>query len=217
MKILIVDDHALIRKGLKGLLNSCNPTWQVYEAINGIQAIIQAPKLQPDIVLMDYSMPKLNGHRAASQMIKVLPGVKIIMISGFISSENIRSLLNSGIKGIVSKTAGPEEILEAIHLVMTGKQHLRVDPSINIPDEELVPKKQKTSAEKRKKETEGLLTRRELEVMELIVTGCSSEMIIEKLAICRTTLNVHKANIFRKFNIHSVAELLRYAYKNNLT
>ncbi|NQV03395.1 MAG: response regulator transcription factor [Bacteroidia bacterium] len=108
MKILIVDDHVLVRKGLKGLLISCNPSWEVYEAINGIQAVIQAPKLQPDIILMDYSMPKLNGHKAAGQLIKDIPGIKIIMISGFISSENIRNLLQTGIKGIVSKTAGTE-------------------------------------------------------------------------------------------------------------
>ncbi len=213
MKILIVDDHALVRKGLKALLVSCNPTWEIYEAINGIQAVIQGPKLYPDIVLMDYSMPKLNGLKAASQLIKDIPGIKIIMISGFISSANIRVLLNTGIMGIVSKTAGTEEILEAIHHVMNGKHHLIVESSINIPDEEVTPKKPKKGP---KNQNQGLFTRRELEVMELIVNGYSSEIITEQLAICQRTLDVHKSNIFKKCNLHSTAELLRFVYKNNL-
>ncbi len=213
MKILIVDDHALIRRGLKSLLMSCNPMWEVYEAINGIQAVIYAPKLQPDIVLMDYSMPKLNGHKAASQLIKDIPGIKIIMISGFISSANIRALLNSGIMGIVSKTAGAEEILEAIHQVMNGKQHLIVESSINVPDDEVTPKKPTKVSEKQKMD---LLTRRELEVMELIVQGYSAEIIIQKLAISPRTLHTHRFNIFKKCNLHSSAELLRYAFKNKI-
>ncbi|MBL7137446.1 MAG: response regulator transcription factor [Bacteroidales bacterium] len=213
MKILIVDDHVLVRKGLKALLISCNPTWEVHEAINGIQAIIQAPKLHPDIVLMDYSMPKLNGKRAARQLLKELPGIKIIMISGFISSEKIHALLHTGIMGIVSKTAGTEEILEAIHHVMQGKQHLTVEPSILEPDAEVVPQKRKKG---KKIPNPGLLTPRELEVMQLIVTGYNSEMITQQLTISHRTLHVHKANIFKKCNIHSTAELLRYAYKNNL-
>ena len=213
MKILIVDDHVLVRKGLKALLISCNPTWEVHEAINGIQAIIQTPKLQPDIILMDYSMPKLNGQRAARQLIRDLPGIKIIMISGFISSENIRQVLNTGIMGIVSKTAGTEEILEAIHHVMQGKQHLTVESWIHEADEDAVPKKRKKG---KKSPNPGLLTPRELEVMKLIVTGYNSEMITQQLTITHRTLHVHKSSIFKKCNIHSTAELLRYAYKNNL-
>lgn len=213
MRILIVDDHVLIRKGMKGLLLSYNPTWEVFEAINGIQAIIQAPLLKPDIVLMDYSMPKLNGKKAARQLIKDIPGIKIIMISGFISSENIRELLETGIMGIVSKTAGAEEILEAIYHVMNGKQHLIVESSINVPDEEVTPI---APVSELKQSGTGLLTKRELEVMRLIVNGYSSEMIIQYLAICQRTLHVHKSNIFKKCGLHSTAELLRYAFKNNL-
>ncbi|MFC2102254.1 response regulator [Bacteroidota bacterium] len=214
MRILIVDDHALIRKGIKALIISYNPTWEVHEAINGIQAVIQAPKILPDIVLMDYSMPKLNGHKAACQLLKDYPEIKVIMISGFISSENIQALLNSGIMGIVSKTAGTEEILEAIYDVMKGKQHLLVESSINIPDEEVVPVKSDNGASKPKQR---LFTPRELEVLRLFVSGYTPDMIKQQLAISASTLNNHKASIFKKCNIHSLAELLRYAYKNNLT
>jgi len=213
MKILIVDDHALIRKGLKALLLSCNPMWEIYEAINGIQAIIQAPKILPDIVLMDYSMPKLNGRKAARQLINDIPAIKVIMISGFISSDNIRLLLQTGIMGIVSKSAGTEEILEAIHHVMNGKHHLTIDTSINIPDEEVVPKKQNKAIAN---SNQVLMTKRELEVLQLLVTGNSTEIISERLAISLRTVYVHKANIFKKCNTHSTAELLRYVYKNNL-
>ncbi|MBN1199006.1 MAG: response regulator transcription factor, partial [Bacteroidales bacterium] len=154
-----------------------------------------------------------NGKKAARQLIKDIPGIKIIMISGFISSENIRELLETGIMGIVSKTAGAEEILEAIYHVMNGKQHLIVESSINVPDEEVTPI---APVSELKQSGTGLLTKRELEVMRLIVNGYSSEMIIQYLAICQRTLHVHKSNIFKKCGLHSTAELLRYAFKNNL-
>ncbi|NQV03394.1 MAG: helix-turn-helix transcriptional regulator [Bacteroidia bacterium] len=96
---------------------------------------------------------------------------------------------------------------------MIGKQHLTVESSISVPDDEVVRKKRTKG---RKRLNQGLLTPRELEVMQLIVTGCNSEMITQQLAISPRTLHVHKANIFKKCNIHSTAELLRYAYKNNL-
>ncbi|MFH1160682.1 MAG: response regulator transcription factor [bacterium] len=204
MKILIVDDHVLIRKGLKTLLLSYNPTWEVYESINGIQAIIQAPRIRPDIVLMDFSMPKLDGHKAARQLIRDLPGIKIIMISGFISSENIREMVDAGIMGLVSKSAGTEELLEAIYHVCNGKRHLTVESSLNSPED------------KPKKKT-GLLTPRELEVMRLLALGKRPDLVSKELAISKRTLEVHKTSIFKKCNIHTTAELVRYAYKNNLT
>lgn len=195
------------------MLTSCYPTWEVHEAINGIQAVILASRMQPDLVLMDYSMPKLNGYRAACHLMKLIPQIKIIMISGFISSENINLLLGAGIQGIVSKSSGTEEILEAIHHVMNGQPHLTVDSSINVPDDEVTPRQPVADPEET---NPGYLTQRELEVMKLIVKGNSPEMIIQDLAISRRTLNVHKANIFKKCNLHSVSELLRYAYKNNI-
>jgi len=213
MKVLIVDDHVLIRTGLKSLLLSYNPKWEVYEASNGIQAIIQAPKINPDIVLMDYSMPKLDGQKASRQLMNDIPGLKIIIISGFISSDNIRMLLDTGVQGIVAKSAGAEEILEAIYHVLRGKQHLTVESSINVPDEDLC---NSNRGKKKKNRRSSLLTPRELEVMQLIVAGNRSDMITEKLAISVRTLNTHKANIFKKCNIHSTPELVRYAYKNNL-
>jgi len=207
MKILIVDDHVLIRKGLKNLLLSYNPAWEVYESVNGIQAIIQAPRIRPDIVLMDYSMPKLDGQKAARQMIQELPGIKIIMISGFISSENIRLMVDVGIMGLVSKAAGSEELLEAIYHVCNGKRHLTVESSMNSQDEN-------PDSANRAKAT--LLTPRELEVMRLLALGKRPELIVEELAISRHTLNVHKASIFKKCSVHSTVELVKYAYKNNI-
>jgi len=213
MKILIVDDHVLIRKGFKSLLNSYNPEWEVYEAINGIQAIIKAPKIRPDVVLMDFSMPKLDGLKTASQMIRDYPGIKIIMISGFIASENIQQLLDAGIMGIVPKSAGTEELLEAIFHVVRGKQHLTLESSMNMELETEKAPRRKTKKQERKP---SLLTPREMEVMQLLVTGNRPEMITRQLAISRRTLNSHKASIFKKCTIHSTAELVRYAYKNDL-
>jgi len=115
--------------------------------------------------------------------------------------------------GIVAKSAGAEEILEAIYHVLRGKQHLTVESSINVPDEDLC---NSSRGKKKKDRRSSLLTPRELEVMQLIVAGNRSDIITEKLAISVRTLNTHKANIFKKCNIHSTPELVRYAYKNNL-
>lgn len=215
MKILIVDDHGLIRKGLKTLLLSYNPSWEIHEAINGIQAIIKAPEIHPDIVLMDYSMPKLNGMRASAQLLKDVPGIKIIMISGFISRGNIRELLSTGIKGIVSKTAGIEEILAAIYDVLNGKQPLTVESAIGVPPEE--EQRESCKGDKPRKPDKGLFTLREMEVMRLIIKGHTPEMITEKLAVSRRTLDTHRSNIFKKCGLHSTAELVHYVFRNNLT
>jgi len=213
MKILIVDDHVLVRKGLKSLLISYNPLWEVHEAINGIQAIIKAPDIHPDIVLMDYSMPKLNGMRASAQLLKDLPGINIIMISGFISRENIRELLGTGIKGIVSKTAGTEDIVAAIYNVMNGEQHLIVESDIGI-QEEKQPKTRQGA--KQGKPVKVLFTRREIEVLRLIIKGHTPEMIIEQLGVSRRTLETHRSNIYKKCGLHSTAELVQFAFMNNL-
>jgi len=216
MKILIVDDHALVRKGIRTLLASYNPGWEIHEAINGIQAVIMAPKIFPDLVLMDYAMPKLNGHKAARQMMKDIPGIKILIVSGFIASNHINDLLDSGILGIVSKTAGTEELMEAVYNVSSGKKYLTVESSLGVPD--LLTGQMKGEGSVANDESaRSLLTPREREVMELIVKGHSSAMIIQQLAISPKTLDTHKVNIFRKCDIHSTAELVRYAYKNNLT
>ena len=212
MKILIVDDHVLVRRGLKSLLTSYNPAWEVFESVNGIQAVIQAPRIRPDIVLMDFSMPKLDGQKAARQMIRDLPGIKIIMISGFISSENIREMIDAGIMGLVSKSAGTEELLEAIYHVCNGRRHLTVESSLNVPEKE----QSRNSRSRSRKGKHVLLTPRELEVLRLLALGKRSELITNELAISRHTLNVHKASIFRKCNLHSTAELVKFAYKNNL-
>ncbi|MBC8315346.1 MAG: response regulator transcription factor [Bacteroidales bacterium] len=213
MRILIVDDHVLIRKGFKSLLNSYNPGWEVYEAINGIQAIIKAPKIRPDVVLMDFSMPKLDGLKTARQMIKDYPGIKIIMISGFLASENIQQMLDSGILGIVPKSAGTDELLEAIFHVVKGKQHLTVESSMNLEMETKKTPRRKTKKQKRKP---SLLTPREMEVLQLLVKGLRAEIILQQLAISQRTLNSHKASIFKKCNVHSTVELVRYAYKNSI-
>jgi two-component system, NarL family, response regulator NreC len=213
MKILVVDDHSLIRKGMKQLLNSYHPEWEVHEANNGIQAIVMAPRIKPDIVLLDYSMPKLNGAKAARQLIHDLKSVKIIMISGFISSMNIQMLLGMGVMGIISKSAGTDVILEAIFTVRGGRHYLAMDAMGSdfdeSPEESIM-----ASGEKKLSQ---LLTERELEIMHLLIKGYRADMIAQELAISKKTLSAHKVNIFRKCQVHSTVELLRYSYKNNLT
>lgn len=213
MKILIVDDHSLIRKGMKQLLNSYHPEWEVHEASNGIQAVVMAPRIKPDIVLMDYSMPKLNGAKAARQLIHDLKSVKIIMISGFISSMNIQMLLAMGVMGIISKSAETDVILEAIFTVRGGKHYLAMDAM----ERDFNEAREESNLTPGDTPFSRLLTERELEIMQMLIKGYRSEMIARELAISKKTLSVHKVNIFRKCQVHSTVELLRYSYRNNLT
>ena len=212
MKILVVDDHTLIRKGLKLLLNSYHPDWEVHEASNGIQAIVMASRILPDIVLIDYVMPKLNGIKASRQLIHDLRKVKIIIISGFLHLLNTQALVEMGIMGIVSKLAGPEVIFEAIFEVQKGNRYFSMDNNGGgdkaTPEEGLI-----SSADHY---ISRLLTSRELEIMGFLIKGYRSDMITKELAISKKTLSAHKVNIFRKCQVHSTVELMRYAYKNNI-
>lgn len=212
MKIIIVDDHALMRRGLKSMLSSYQANWQIEEASNGIQAILLAAKLKPDMVLMDFAMPKLDGAKAARQIIKDHPQIKIIMISGFISRFDIQLLLQIGIKGIISKSAGPEEILETIFEVQHGRVHF----SVNNPDMFEQEQEDLNESSDVKSGNDRLLTRRELQIITMLVQGCRSDIIADELNISKKTLSAHKVNIFKKCHVHSTIELIRYAYRNNI-
>jgi len=212
-RILIVDDHALIRKGLVSLLKSNLPDWEIHEASNGVEAVLKAARIRPDIILMDYYMPRLNGAQAASVITRDLPQTKVLMISMNESPEYIIRTIQSGVKGIIPKDSSEQEVMDAIRDVGNGKTHLHERVAGTALD--FLNRDRRKTARNRHSASD-LLTDRELEIIELLVKGVPQPDILPRLAISKRTLETHKSNIFRKLQVHSTAEMIRYAVRNKL-
>jgi two-component system response regulator NreC len=210
VKILIVDDHALIRKGIMALLKNHNSSWDLHEAEDGVRAILKAEEIDPDIILLDYHMPKLDGAKAATIIMKASPQTKIIIVSMDVSPEAIIEIIHAGVVGIVSKQSTEDELILAIDTVNNGKRHLSEHAS-EIVSQNLLDKKKRNR--KHRHTRNKLLTDRETEILKYIVKGFSCQTIAKALSISTRTVDNHKSNMFRKFKVNSTPELIRYAMK----
>jgi DNA-binding NarL/FixJ family response regulator len=210
IRILIVDDHALIRRGIMALLQNHDPDWELHEAEDGVRAVLKAEETAPDIILLDYHMPRLNGAKAASYMSKASPGSKIIIVSMDVSPETIIEMIHAGVDGIVSKQSPEDELIVAIDKVTSGKRHISKNV-LEIVNQNVLTKKKRI----RKIRHTGtrLLTDREAEILKFTVKGLSSQMIAKALSISTRTVDNHKANMFRKFDVNTTMELILYAQK----
>ena len=213
VKILIVDDHALIRSGISAILKKHNPDWELYEAEDGVRAITRAKEIEPEIILLDYHMPRLDGAKAANIIKKARPESKIIMVSMDMSPEIVIEMINAGVAGIISKHSEDHELIEAIDKVQNGRLHLS-DYASRLVNEDLLihtRKKRKTKYNKNK-----FLTDRETDILQHIIKGSSNATIGRILSISIRTVENHKASIFRKCNVKSTIELIRFALKMKL-
>jgi len=213
VKILVADDHALIRKGVKAILTNHDPEWEVFEAENGIQAILKAGEIKPDIILMDYMMPKLDGIHASIAIRKDLPDAKIIMVSMDMSDEVIINMINAGVMGIVPKESPADELLTAIEEVNEGKHHMK-GRIVELADQQTLDRKMNRKRPKTYQNT--IFSTREKEILTSLVQGLSAQKIANQLSISKRTVETHKANIFKKSNSHSTASLIRYAITNRI-
>jgi DNA-binding NarL/FixJ family response regulator len=213
IKILIVDDHALIRRGIMSILEHHDPTWELHEAEDGVKAILKAQEVNPDIILLDYHLPRLNGGKAATIIKKASPQAHIIMVSMDLSPEMVIEMIQAGVSGIVSKQSPENELLQAIDNVQNGKHHISQQVK-DIVDEDLMEKKISTRHSRHTRHV--ILTDRETEILLYIVKGLSCTEIAEELAISSRTVSNHKANMFRKCKVKSTAELTRFALKSRI-
>lgn len=213
LTFLVVDDHTLIRKGIASILKKHDPSWEVFEAENGIQAIFKASEIRPDIILMDYLMPKLDGVQAAIAIRRELPDSKIIMVSMDLSEDVVIRTIHAGVAGFVPKDSSDQELLSAITAVHKGNLHIPVNV-FEMASGVLVKSRVKRS-------DSGLIdhmlfTARETEILKLLTQGYSSGRIAAHLSISRRTVESHRANIFKKCKVHSISSLIRWAIKNNI-
>jgi len=201
LRLLLVDDHALVRRGFRRMLED-EPTFQVVgEASDGLEAVESAEQLEPDVIVMDCALPQINGIEASRRILAKRPETAILMLSMHSEDTLIRQALDAGAKGYVLKNAMDLDLVSAIKKVAEGKTVL--DPQI-------------TRSGTLKGERDTGLTPRELEILQHIVAGKSNKEIANELNLSVNTVSVHRANIMDALGIHKTAELVVYAIRNGL-
>ncbi len=206
--VLVVDDHPVVRKGLQTCLSRQPRIKVVGEAANGEEALRKTRELVPNVVLMDISMPGINGLAVTEQLRKEAPEVKVLIISMHKNKDAIFRVIQAGANGYVSKESPPEELLHAIESVYEGEAYFSEEIARAALAEFV-----KNGG---KKEPFAQLTRREREVLVLIAEGKSNKEIADKLGIGVRTIETHRERIMRRLNIHSVAGLTKYAIANGM-
>lgn len=208
IKVLVADDHPVVRKGLQTCLAKNGNLKVVGEAADGDEALRKARELSPDVVLMDISMPGMNGLAVTEVLRKEAPDMKVLVLSIHSNKEYIFRVIQAGAHGYVSKEAPPEELIRAIESVYAGEPHFSEDIARAALNEFV-----NTGG---KKEPFAQLTTREREVLVLIAEGKSNKEIADRLGIGVRTIETHRERIMRRLNIHSVAGLTKYAIANGL-
>jgi DNA-binding NarL/FixJ family response regulator len=209
IRVLVVDDHAILRDGIRSILESQEDVIVVGEASDGAEALEYVSKLLPDIVLMDISMPKTNGLEATRLIKERYPQVKVLILTQHDNREYIAPALGAGASGYVLKRSGRREMLNALRQVYEQGVFL----TSNITQEVLQDYSQ---AGHNGKEDEHHLTERERQVLQLIVEGKSNKEIALVLGISPKTVSVHRTNIMSKLDVQNTVELIRYAASNPL-
>ena len=205
LKILLAEDHRILREGLKRLIAEQPNMEVVGEADNGIAAWQQAIELEPDIVLMDITMPLLNGAEATMKIRELCPNVKVIALTGHRASAYLNEVLKAGASGYVLKQAAIDELIDAIHTVAKGGSY------IDSTSRELLVHSP-LDARVYKGEAQGKpLSQREIQVLSLVADGYTNKEIAKELSISVKTVETHKANCMQKLDLKSRAELVDYA------
>ena len=212
LRILIADDHSVVRAGLRTLLES-KPGWEVCaEAKTGREAVTLAEQLKPEIIVMDISMPDLNGLEAARRIHKVLPKTGILILTMHFSDQLVRDVVEAGARGYILKSDADKELVTAVDSIANRRTFFTPRASEMLLDGF---SRTVTGAE-RKLPQRNRLTTREREIVQLLAEGKSSKEVAVALGISVKTAETHRANIMRKLELHSVSELVRYAIKNQI-
>jgi DNA-binding NarL/FixJ family response regulator len=215
IRLVVADDHTIVRRGLVSLLSLNERMEVVGEADDGRVAVELAAQLQPDLVLMDISMPALNGLEATRQIKKQFPKVKVLILTAHDNEEYVREVVHSGASGYLLKNSAAEDLYNAILSIHSG--HAFFSPSVSkilVDDyvKSTTPDGGRTSAPR----LDPRLTAREREVLQLVAEGETHQRIAEILHISVRTVDTHCNNIMKKLDIHDTASLVTYAIKNGI-
>jgi DNA-binding NarL/FixJ family response regulator len=207
MRILVADDHEIVRLGLRQLLTA-QTGWKICaEAATGEEAVLLAKQFRPNLVVMDVGMPKLNGIEATRKICDLLPRTKVIVLTMHRSDELIRDILEAGAQGYVMKSDADRELVAAIHAIADGGSYFTSGAANTL----LGPHERPDPSALRKQ-----LTPREREVVQLLAEGKTSKEAGMSLGISTKTAETHRANAMRKLEVHSLSELVRSAIKNKI-
>jgi RNA polymerase sigma factor (sigma-70 family) len=207
IRILLADDHTILRQGLKLILSSQPDLQVVGEAANGNEVVQLAQELRPDIVLLDVAMPELNGIDATRRMMETNPKLRILVLSMHKEAVYVREILRAGARGYLLKDVIDSELLSAVRSVARGDGY--VSPAVS--SALLSDYRQNIH------DPLDLLTKREREVLQLIAEGKTNKEVAAKLNLSVYTVDSHRGKIMEKLNLHSTGELVRFAIKHGLT
>lgn len=206
IKVLLADDHTIVRQGLKLILSSRPDLQVVGEAENGRQVLDLAAKLKPDVILMDVAMPELNGIEATRRLHEISPRTKVLVLSMHKEAVYVREILKAGARGYILKDAIDTELVSAIQAVARGDGY--ISPAISGA----------LLSDYRENVTDplDLLSTREREVLQLIAEGKTNKEIATRLNLSVYTVDSHRSRVMEKLNLHSAGELVRFAMKRGL-
>jgi DNA-binding NarL/FixJ family response regulator len=210
-KIIVADDHSILQDGLCSILEMEKSFKVVGRAASGRSAIELAARLSPDLVIMDVSMPELNGIEATKQILETNNQIKVIGLSMHIEKVYVTGMISAGASGYILKTCSFKELLKGIKTVISGEYYFckEIKPLLVVKDGEIV--------KKNKSHSFSVLSMREREVLQLIAEGYISKEIAQKLKISPKTVDIHRKNVKTKLNIDSIAGLTKYAISEGLT
>ncbi|NSW52528.1 MAG: response regulator transcription factor [Anaerolineae bacterium] len=206
IRILIVDDHAVVRKGLSAILETEPDLTVVGEAENGNQAVWKARSLKPDVILMDLVMPEKDGIEAIKEIKKEDAKANILVITSFAEDEKVFPAIKAGALGYLLKDSSPDELIQAIHEIYQGKASLHPTIARKLIQELKEEKPEEEPAEQ-------VLTSREVEVLNLIAHGLSNQEIANQLMVGETTVRFHVSNILSKLHLANRTQAVLYALK----
>jgi DNA-binding NarL/FixJ family response regulator len=211
ISILLVDDHTVVRQGLRALLSSEEDLEVVGEAENGRQAVMLAKENHPDVVVMDIAMPLLNGLEATKQILKLIPSTKVLVLTSYSDDNCVQQLMEAGAAGYLLKQTAANELLKAIREVQRGNAFFSPSIAKRLRDQ---CHEAFTAGRPPRKTTD--LTSREAEVLQLVAEGFSNKQIAAELCISIKTVEKHRQQVMNKLKIHDVAGLTRYAISRGL-
>jgi DNA-binding NarL/FixJ family response regulator len=210
IKILLVDDHPVVLSGLRSSLADNHRYEVVGEAMSGLEAIQKAKETRPEIVLMDISLPEMNGLEATKTLRKLLPRTQVIMLTMHKNKEYVMETIRAGAQGYILKDSPPSVLLEAIERV--HQQGSFFSPSI----EQMLVEEVRKSARARKLKEITILSSREEEVLKMVTRGLTNREIAERLHVSVRTVETHRKSVMRKLNLYTVAELTAYALNEGI-
>jgi NarL family two-component system response regulator LiaR len=208
IRVLIVDDHVIVRKGIRALLAAKRDIQVVGEAGDGAEAVAQAAALSPDVILMDLVMPRMDGIQATREIVARDPGTHVLVLTSFAADEQVFPAIKAGALGYLLKDSGPQDLVQAIRQVYRGEPSLEPSIARKVLSE--------LSSPPRKPLTPDPLTPRELDVLRLVAQGRSNKEIAAQLVIAEETVHAHVSNILSKLHLASRTQAALYALRERI-